>query len=105
MFGFRRNPKQAVEDAAHSTWDVSDAKGLKHRAIVRVEGRRPTPLECREMSLSEGTYLVTCTVDGTQRAQAHNKDWRKAYTALAQQIKELKLSERAQRESETHHPQ
>lgn len=74
FYGFKINPKQQVVDKAKSLFG-RDSK-------VKVTGNRPTPLECKSLGLPEGTYHVECFVNDKLIANAHMRNWRKAYGLL-----------------------
>lgn len=78
FYSFKPNPKQAVENKAKKLFG-RDAK-------VKVLGTRPSPLECKNLSIPEGHYYVECFVNGQATGSAHLKDWRKAYVALVAEV-------------------
>lgn len=74
IYGFKPNPKQQVINKAKRLFG-NDAK-------VDVTGTRPSPLDCKRMSLPQGVYYVECFVNDQCIATANTKNWRKAYGLL-----------------------
>lgn len=91
FYGFKLNPKQQV---------VAKAKNLFGRDIkVNVTGKRLSPLECKGLGIVSGSYLVTCSINGKEIADANLRDWRKAYGLLVIEVE--KAYERSLHSSET----
>jgi len=77
-YGFKLNPKQLVE---------AKAKRLFGRDIkVTVTGLRPSEGDCRLLGIPTGTYSVGCVVNGVCIANAHARNWRKAYKLLVIEV-------------------
>lgn len=74
FYAFKPNPKQLAYDKAKKLFGLD--------ARVKVTGTRPTPLDCKRMSIPQGTYYVECFVNDKCTATAFTKNWRKAYGLL-----------------------
>ena len=81
IYGFKPNPKQRVYDKAH--------KLFGREADVNVTGTRPSPLDCKRLSIPAGVYYVECFVNGQMIATAYTKNWRKAYDLLAIELEKV----------------
>lgn len=78
IYGFKPNPKQLV---------LNKAKRLfGNDASVDVTGTRPSPLDCKRLSIPAGVYYVECIVNGECIATAKARDWRKAYNLLVVEL-------------------
>ena len=78
IYGFKPNPKQLVLNKAKRLFG-NDAK-------VDITGTRPSPLDCKRMSLPQGVYYVECFVNEQLIATAKSRDWRKAYNLLVVEL-------------------
>lgn len=84
FYGFKTNPRQLVINKAIHLFG-KDKK-------VNATGRRPSPLECKSLGISTGTYLTECTVDGQIIASAKHPNWRKSYVALVLEVEKAYTS-------------
>lgn len=78
FFGFKPNPKQQVTNKAKSLFGV-DTK-------IMVTGTRPSPLNCKAIGVSSGSYFVECFIDDKLIATASHRNWRTAYRALVVEV-------------------
>ena len=84
-FGFKPNPKAAVE------LKFRELFGPDHKPVVT--GVRLTPAQCKDRGLRcttrDGLYLTELAVAGESLCTAADRDWRRAYKALAREVEKL----------------
>lgn len=84
-FGFKPNPKAAVELKFRELF----GRDLK----TQVTGVRLTPVQCRQQGIPcgsrDGMYHAELYAEGELLAATNHRDWRRAYKALKAEVEKL----------------